>query len=77
MHRCTSTTIVILLLPALIAVLVMTAGYLWECSRVRVLESSAPVVQPDWVSEARREAQRQAITNPWSGYQTQMPGGLK
>ena len=46
-------------------------------NRPLVLQEPVPVVQPDWVSEARREAQRQAIVNPWEGYKPQFPGANK
>jgi len=48
-----------------------------ECTRQRVLQEPVPVVQPDWVSEARREAQRQAWVNPLQPHDNLMPGGVK
>jgi hypothetical protein len=57
------------------ALIGLGAWLIWP--RPRELQAPAPVVTPDWLYELRREAQRQAITNPMDGYKPQMPGGLK
>lgn len=64
----------LILLP--LAALAMWCAF--QCANSpRILQEPAPVVQPDWVSEMRREAQRQAWVNPMQPHDTLMPGGSR
>lgn len=77
MPRETHTTSIIMLLPALIAVLVMLIVYEWERSRVRVIQRDVPPVACDPIIEFAKVAREAAWRNPMEGRGPDMPGGLR